>query len=92
MLKRLEKMTDANGEIDAKKLVKNRGDKRYLLFDKTKKIAKLNEEKIADEKAWDGVSGYITNSKKPESEVIANYRRLWEIEEAFRLCKHDWSE
>ena len=89
LLNRLEKMTDANGEVDAKKLVKNRGSKKYLLFDKNKKIAKLDKEKIAAEASWDGVSGYITNSKKPESEIIANYRRLWEIEEAFRLCKHD---
>ena len=89
LLKCLEKMTDANGEVDAKKLVKNRGSKKYLLFDKNKKIAKLDKEKIVAEASWDGVSGYITNSKKPESEIIANYKRLWEIEEAFRLCKHD---
>ena len=46
-------------------------------------------DKADNDAAWDGISGYITNSTKPVGEVISNYKRLWEIEDAFRLCKHD---
>ena len=46
-------------------------------------------DKADNDAAWDGISGYITNSTKPVGEVIADYKRLWEIEDAFRLCKHD---
>ncbi len=46
-------------------------------------------DKADNDAAWDGLSGYITNSTKPAGEVIADYKRLWEIEDAFRLCKHD---
>ena len=52
--------------------------------------AKLrNMDKADNDASWDGISGYITNSKKPVGEVITDYKRLWEIEDAFRLCKHD---
>ena len=73
----------------AKNLIKNSGSKKYLRFDAEKKLARVDGEKIAMDTAWDGISGYMTNSKRPAVEVIATYRRLWEIEASFRLTKHD---
>ena len=53
------------------------------------KSAKMRWDKADNDAAWDGLSGYITNSKKPGGEVTGDYRRLGEIEDTFRLCKHD---
>ena len=89
LLDRLDKMTDADGKVAAKNLIKNSGSKKYLRFDADKKLARVDEEKIANDAVWDGISGHITNSKQSADKVIANYRRLWEIEDSFRLCKHD---
>ncbi len=35
------------------------------------------------------VKGFITNTKLPEKEVLANYSGLWFIERAFRMNKGD---
>ncbi len=83
-------MAKVEGEVAVKDLVKNSGSKKYLQFGTgSKKTAKINRDKAASDAAWDGISGYITNSKQPAGKVIASYRRLWEIEEAFRSSKHD---
>lgn len=61
----------------------------------------INEDKIEADAKWDGISGVITNAdEKTASEVLTRYRELWQIEEAFRISKHDlkmrpiyhWSE
>ena len=39
--------------------------------------------------AWDGLKGYITNTKIPDKQVIENYKNLWHIEKAFRMSKTD---
>ncbi len=48
------------------------------------KSAKIRWDKADNDAAWAGLSGYVTNSTKPVGEVIGDYRRLGEIEEAFR--------
>lgn len=89
LLGRLGKLTDTDGKVAAKNLIKNSGSKKYLRFDADKKLARVDDEKITADAAWDGISGYITNSKRSATTVIATYRRLWEIEASFRLTKHD---
>ena len=38
---------------------------------------------------WDGLHGVITNIEGcSATELLTRYRRLWKIEEAFRVCKH----
>src|SRR6185312_17170556 len=39
--------------------------------------------------SWDGLKGYITNTKLSDKEVIENYKNLWHIEKAFRMSKTD---
>ena len=72
-----------------KDLIKNNGSKKYLQLDAAKKTAKIRWDKASNDAAGDGLSGYSTNSTKPAGEVSGDYQRLWEIEDAFRLCKHD---
>ena len=89
LLDRLGKLSNAEGKVAMKDVIKNNGSKKYLQLDADKKTAKIRWDKADNDASWDGISGYITNSKKPVGEVITDYKRLWEIEDAFRLCKHD---
>ena len=72
-----------------KNLVSNRGYLKYI-NEENGVVCKLNEEKITEEERWDGMHGIVTNAPK-EDEALAllhRYRRLWKIEEAFRVNKH----
>jgi transposase len=75
-------------KIKLKDLIPNYGTKKYL--EVIGGEAKVNEAKISDDAKWDGLHGVITNmeSKKAE-EILARYRGLWQIEEAFRINKHN---
>ena len=86
----IEKIQKTIGNAkNPKKLITNRGYVKYLKANGKVDI-KINEEKIAEEEAWDGFHGIITNDleTKPE-ELLARYRRLWVIEESFRIHKHN---
>lgn len=74
---------------DPKALISNYGYKKYLAIEGEAKI-KLDETKLAAESKWDGLHGVITNVQDKEAkEILAHYRGLWEIEESFRVSKHD---
>lgn len=76
---------------NAKKLVSNTGYQKYLSCTGESKLF-LDEEKIAQDAAWDGLHGVITNCVDASTEeLLAQYRRLWVIEESFRLHKHTLS-
>jgi len=50
----------------------------------------LNEDKIKEDEAWDGLKGIITNnSHLSDEELIHQYSNLWQVEESFRITKHD---
>lgn len=77
-----------NGKIKLTDLITNQGTKKYIKIEKGE--ATINEEKISTDSKWDGLHGVMTNmEKKPAVEVLEKYRGLWQIEEAFRINKHD---
>ncbi len=83
VLKKLQKSKDP------KSLISNYGYKKYISMDGEAKID-LNEAKLLEESKWDGLHGVITNLQDKEpKEVLTHYRGLWEIEESFRISKHD---
>ena len=47
----------------------------------------INEDKITEDAGWDGLKGYITNTKLKPEEVVAQYHGLWVVERAFRVTK-----
>jgi transposase len=50
----------------------------------------LDKEKITRDEEWDGLHGVITNAKDIScNDIISQYHRLWQIEQAFRITKHD---
>lgn len=75
----------ASGKV-GKKHINNRGYNKYL---KLQGEARIDIDMDAFEKdaVWDGLKGYVTNTKLSDEEVIGNYHNLWFIERAFRMNK-----
>jgi len=70
-------------------LVSNYGYKKYIQI-KGKTEIVLNEKKLQEESRWDGICGIFTNCKNlSNEEVIGQYKGLWQVEESFRITKHD---
>lgn len=72
-----------------KSMVNASGYKKYLNVDSQAEV-EINQEKIDEDQQWDGIHGVVTNIKgfNPQ-EIISQYRGLWQVEETFRLSKHD---
>lgn len=67
----------------------NYGYKRYLKVSSKVKI-EINEEKVNNDSRWDGLHGVITNARNiSDNEILAQYNNLWNVENAFRITKHD---
>jgi len=50
----------------------------------------LNQEKIDEDALWDGLKGIVTNNTNlTDQELIHQYSNLWQVEESFRITKHD---
>lgn len=85
-LARLEK------NIQSKKLTKaqinNRGYNKYLKMVGDVHI-EIDYQKFDEDRQWDGLKGYVTNAKLPPTQIIDNYKNLWQIEKAFRISKTD---
>jgi transposase len=86
----LEKMQKRLGKSkNPKKLVTNRGYAKFIKADGEVKLS-INEDKIAEESIWDGFHGIVTNDTTSKAEeLLSRYRRLWVIEECFRIQKDD---
>jgi transposase len=75
----------------AAKYVKN------LVFDKktgevitSKQRPIFDEEKLLEEEKYDGYYAIVTSEwKLSDDKILDIYRGLWQIEEAFRVCKND---
>jgi transposase len=52
-------------------------------------MIEVDEAKVEQAVLWDGLKGYLTNTRHPASTVIENYRQLWRVEKAFRISKTD---
>lgn len=70
-------------------LISNYGYKKYLKIEGETKV-ELDKAKLAKSAAWDGLHGIITNKENlPAKEALDYYHQLWQIEENFRISKHD---
>lgn len=78
-----------SNKSNAKSLLSNYGYKKYLAIKGKTELA-INEEKIEAASKWDGLHGVITNDKEAKVEdIVSHYKGLWQIEECFRISKHD---
>lgn len=85
-VKRLEKRI-RSGKL-TKENINNRGYNKFLKIEGEAKIT-LDKEKVHQDRRWDGLKGYITNSTLPPKQIIEQYKQLWHIEKAFRISKTD---
>jgi transposase len=74
-----------------KSLISNYGYKKFLTVEGEVKV-QVDEEKLQREALWDGLHGIITNIRdkdmKPEK-ALSYYHGLWQVEDSFRIEKHD---
>lgn len=68
--------------------INNRGYNKFLQIENEVHIS-IDTQKINEDKKWDGLKGYITNTSLDKEEVLENYKELWQIEKAFRVAKTD---
>lgn len=85
-LKRLENKVN-KGRL-TKANINNRGYNKYLKMEGDVTID-IDYEKFEQDAVWDGLKGFITNTKLTDKEVLGNYNNLWHIEKAFRMSKTD---
>ncbi len=53
-------------------------------------MAKVEQKKLSEEARWDGAAGmFVSDTQFTDEEVIGHYRGLWQVEESFRIQKHD---
>lgn len=85
-IKKLEKQIKTNKLTKAQ--INNKGYNKFLKMEGEISVA-LDTSKVEEDKLWDGLKGYITNTSLSKEEVIENYKQLWQIEKAFRIAKTD---
>jgi hypothetical protein len=72
-----------------KDYLSNQGYKKYLKIN-DRATVELDEEKITQAAQWDGLLGVCTNTATlSPQDVLQKYTDLWQVEEAFRINKHD---
>ncbi|NKQ41232.1 MAG: IS1634 family transposase [Sulfurovum sp.] len=84
-------------EKSVKSQLSNQGYKKYLQLQSSDKDRScdlsivLDDEKIKADEAWDGLKGLIVNesSTLSNAEILTQYSNLWQVEESFRITKHD---
>ncbi len=87
LLDMIKKLEGKNGEIAVEKLTRNRGVSRFLK--KSKESVTVNKEAVIEDAQWDGIAGLCTNIKNASPrDLMYSYKRLWKIEESFRINKH----
>jgi transposase len=85
-LQRLEKQV-RSGKL-TKANINNKGYNKYLRMQGQVAI-EIDYDKFNEDKQWDGLKGYITNTTLKPATVLEQYRNLWHIEKAFRMSKTD---
>lgn len=85
-LNRLEKAYKA-GRLTKEHLNK-KGYNLYLKMEGDTAVT-INYEAFKTDAHWEGLKGYVTNTKLKRLDVIANYHHLYHIESAFRMSKTD---
>ena len=68
-----------------KSLVGNKGYRKYLKIDRD--TVSLNEQKIEEEKRFDGKWVLKTNTALTAEQVALKYKELWQVEQVFRDMK-----
>ncbi len=73
-----------------KGLIGNRGHARFLRVEGDADVV-IDEQRVKAHARWDGLHGVVTNlpPDTPAAEVVAHYAGLWQVDDTFRVTKHD---
>jgi len=71
-----------------KEHINNRGYNKFLKL-AGEIVVTIDDEKVKADAKWDGLKGYVTNTRLSPKIIVENYRELWQIEKAFRISKTD---
>ena len=82
-----KKLAKSNNPKD---LLNNYGYKKYLQVDGETTLS-VNRDKITEAQRWDGLHGVLTNlpASTDHATILGQYRGLWQVEDTFRVSKHD---
>lgn len=69
-----------------KENINKRGYNKFLTITDNVSVT-IDDDKIKEDQKWDGLKGYLTNTRLPSEEVYRQYNGLWVIEKAFRVTK-----
>lgn len=73
---------------DSKDLISNSGYKKYVKH-KGESHASVDEKKVQNEAAWDGMHGLFTNADIDTKRALVKYKNLLMIEDSFRISKSE---
>ncbi len=76
-VRRLEKLYK-RGHL-TKESINKRGYNKFLDMSGDTTVV-INRERIAQDAAWDGLKGYLTNTDIPTGDVFTAYHNLWNVE------------
>ena len=101
-MKGIEKLRKKlEGSRSVKEHLSNQGYKKYLKLgsnhddnrkgDPCDTTITIDEAKIKHDAIWDGLKGLVVNADSTLSDeaILAQYGNLWQVEESFRITKHD---
>lgn len=71
-----------------KQSINNRGYNKFLVLEGEVRV-RIDPTKVQEDRQWDGLKGYLTNTPLRAEKVIEHYSQLWQIERAFRISKTD---
>ena len=73
----------------ASKLISNFGYKKYIKISGDSNV-EIDPQKVMEDARWDGIHGILTNNTSLSAEqILEQYHGLWQVEETFRISKHD---
>ena len=88
--KAIEKLKQRlNKSKNPKELLGNFGYKKFIKIEGEAQI-EIDQTKLKEAQKWDGLKGIVSNTKTltPLQQII-HYSGLWQVEETFRISKHD---
>jgi len=87
----VEKMIKKIGKGKNVKKLANRGYQKYLKIEGEGKLL-IDDQKLTEAETWDGLHGVISNDQDASAkDLLLTYKRLWKIEESFRIQKTNLS-
>jgi len=70
-------------------LLNNFGYKKFIKLEGDAKLS-IDEVKLKEAEKWDGLHGIISNVETEDAKLLLHhYKGLWQVEETFRISKHD---